>query len=322
MERRLALTRHPNGQWCRKIGGRLRYFGKNYEEALRRWYQETRLETTTLHDIAKRWIEWKATLDLSPRTLEGYRWMAARVEQWNLAQGSSDDLDPLDVERFLSTLGGVWRRRNALTMLKGMIVWGEGMGLCGRPRGMGLWKGPAERELRKSRRGAASLWTVEEVIALVSSGSVRGRFMAALGINLGFGMSDMATPMRCDGEFLGGPRPKTGVQRLGWLWPETRSLWDQCGGLPIGNPRSGHLFRQWRRHTMACRVQSNGRRHYDLRATLRTWLSEWGDLEASRLVMGHETPGVERFYLRNIAKERVRDVLISVRDSIGLNRVE
>jgi hypothetical protein len=317
MERRLALTKHSNGQWCKKIKGRLRYFGTDYEDALRRWYQETRLDELPLSEIARRWLAWKKNLSLSDRTLEGYCWMVSRVENWKASRQSPECVVPGDVEGFLATLGGAWRRRNGLVMLKGIICWGEEMGLCSRPRGMGLWRGPSERELRRSRRGQGTLWTPIEVQSLLRGGSPRGRFMAALGVNLGFGMADMGAPLQSpDGEYLAGPRAKTGVPRLGWMWPETRDLWQQCGGLPIGKPRSGHLFRQWRRHVENCGIDPRGRRHYDLRATLRTWMSEGGDLEASRLVMGHENRGVERFYLRHIAKERVRTLLERVRGAL------
>jgi len=314
MERRLALTRHPNGQWCKKINGHLRYFGTDYEEALRRWYHETRLGELPLREIAHRWLAWKANLSLSSRTLEGYRWMVTRVEQWRASRHCPECFEPGEVEAFLSTLGGAWRRRNGLVILKGMISWGEELGLCSRPRGMGLWRGPSERELRRSRRGQASLWSPAEVRSLLQGGSSSGRFMTALGINLGFGMTDIGTPLPPpDGEYLAGPRAKTGVPRLGWFWPETRELWDLCGGLPMGKPRSGHLFRQWRRHVEVCGIDPAGRRHYDLRATLRTWMSEHGDVEAARLVMGHDTRGVERFYLRHISKERVKVLLERVR---------
>ena len=313
MERRLALTRHPSGQWCRRVDGKLVYFGTDYEEALRRWYRATRIRGCTVGELAAKWLEWKRTLALSPRTMEGYEWMARQVGLWFGKDRCPEWLEPEEVQRFLSTLGGPWRIRNALVILKGMLSWGDEMGMCDKPRGMRLWKGPPERELRRARRGEGCLWGPEEVSLLVGSGSPRGRLMASLGINLGYGMSDLCVSRSFDGDgFVGGPRQKTGVPRLGWLWPETRTLWLELGGLPLGKPRSGHLFRQWRSHVEACGLDLNGRRHYDLRATLRTWMDECGDFEAARLVMGHECRGIERFYLRSIARERVRSLLRAV----------
>lgn len=265
-------------------------------------------------DLAGRWVEWKRTLGLSPRTMEGYSQMGLRIGLWFGKDKRPEDLDVLSVGRFLGSVGGPWRIRNALVILKGMVVWGEEVGLCCRPKGMRIWKGPPERELRKARRGECSLWKGEEVRRLVSGGSSkRCRLMAALGINLGYGVSDLCGPLDVDEEgFVGGPRPKTGVPRLGWMWPETHALWKEHGGLPIGRARSGHLFRQWRKHVEECGVDVGGRKHYDLRATLRTWMSEEGDVEAARLVMGHESRSVERFYLRAIARERVRSLLRAV----------
>ena len=45
-------------------------------------------------------------------------------------------------------------------------------------------------------------------------------------------------------------------------------------------------------------------------------MSEEGDTEAARLVMGHESRSVERFYLRQIARERVRALLQAVWSSL------
>jgi integrase len=323
MERRLALTRHPSGQWCRRVQGKLRYFGTDYEQALRKWYETTRSEGMSIGELAVQWLDWKQAQRLSPRTLEGYEWMARQVGIWFGKGRCPEWIEPAEVQRFLSTVGGPWRIRNALVILKGMISWGDEMGLCGRPRGMGLWKGAPERELRRARRGEESLWRADEVQRLMRGGtSVRCRLMAALGINLGYGVSDIcAMPTHVDEEgFVGGPRPKTGVPRLGWMWPETHALWKEHGGLPMGGARSGHLFRQWRKHVEKCGVDVGGRKHYDLRATLRTWMSEEGDVEAARLVMGHESRSVERFYLRSIARERVRSLLQAARTRAGLPR--
>jgi hypothetical protein len=319
MDHPSLLTKHPNGQWCKRINGKLLYFGVDYEEALKRWaLHVTRPPSVSVSVLAGKWLEWKREQRLSPRTMEGYSQMAMRIGLWFDKDRRPEDLDPLVVGRFLGTVGGPWRIRNALVILKGMVSWGEEMGICERPKGMRTWKGPPERELRKARRGVGSLWKAEEVRRLIVGGSSsRCRLMAALGINLGYGVSDLCQPLSVDEEgFVGGPRPKTGVPRLGWMWPETYALWEECKGLPLWGARSGHLFRQWRKHVEECGLDVGGRKHYDLRATLRTWMSEWGDTEAARLVMGHESRSVERFYLRQIAKERVRSLLQSVRSSL------
>ncbi|MGA1753186.1 MAG: hypothetical protein ACO395_07495 [Pontimonas sp.] len=301
------------------MDGQLRYFGTDYEEALRRWYEMTRARGLSVQELAVQWLDWKKSQMLSRRTLEGYEWMARQVQIWFGKDRCPEWIEPHEVQRFLGTVGGPFRIRNSLVILRGMISWGDEMGLCGRPRGMRLWKGPPERVLRKARRGEGTLWKGEEIRSLMRGGtSARCRLMAALGINLGYGMSDLCEPLSVDQEgFVGGPRPKTGVPRLGWMWPETHALWEECKGLPLGKARSGHLFRQWRKHVGECGVDVGGRKHYDLRATLRTRMSEEGDTEAARLVMGHESRSVERFYLRQIARERVRSLLQSVRSALG-----
>lgn len=317
MRRRFALTKHVNGQWCRRVDGKLRYFGTEYDTALRKWYEAAHLRSgEPVAEVARRWLRWKETQSLSNHTLEGYRWGADMVQSWFGDNRWTASIEPSEVERFVSGAGGVWRRRNLIVMFRSMISWGSEMGYCERPRGMKLWKGPSERELRRARRGERALWRPEEIRQLASAGTLRGRLMALCGINLGYGTGDLCSSPHVEDEYVGGPRPKTGVPRLGWLWPETRALWEECGGLPMGRPRSGHVYVLWQRHVEACGVDPLCRRHYDLRATLRTMMSDGMDVEAARLVMGHESNGVERFYLRRIARERVRTLLQDVRTLI------
>lgn len=90
----------------------------------------------------------------------------------------------------------------------------------------------------------------------------------------------------------------------------------EAGEPPLGRGRARHLYRFWNRHVEAVGLVTGGRGHYDLRATLRMLMGEVGDVEAARLVMGHEHPGVERFYLRQVAKERVKALLEKVRSRI------
>lgn len=315
------LTRHPNGQWCKRIGGKVTYLGTDYENALVRWYEHVKGHGmgVALQTICLRWLEWKEGMALSPRTLEGYRWAVGRIADGFGPTCKVHSMSPLTVEQWLDGLGvGVWRRRHALMVLKACISWGSEMGMCERPRGFGLWKGPSERELRGACKGAVHVWTTDEVLALVGSGDKRGRLMALLGINLGYGMADMCSHVQLmhGGEWVGGPRVKTGVPRLGWLWPETRRLMVEVGEPPLGRGRARHLYRFWNRHVEAVGLVTGGRGHYDLRATLRMLMGEVGDVEAARLVMGHEHPGVERFYLRQVAKERVRSLLQAVRSRI------
>lgn len=317
------LTKHPNGQWCRRIRGKVTYLGTNYDDALLRWYRAAHGGDPgeRLLNVMLGWLEWKESLDLSPRTLEGYRWAAGKALGGLGRNRQVDCIDPCLVERWLMDLGvGVYRKRHALMVLKSALRWGHQMGMCQVPRGIGLWKGPSERELRGARKGPSHAWKVREIVALTTRGIKRGRLMALLGINLGYGMSDLCSAVQVQKEgddwWVGGPRVKTGVPRLGWLWPETRILWEQSGGPPLGRGRARHLYREWARHVHLCGLERAGRGHYDLRATLRTHMGGKGDSEAARLVMGHEQQGIDRFYVREIVRSRVKSLLESARASL------
>lgn len=315
---RRVMTLHPNGQWCRRIDGRLRYFGRDYQEAVRRLAgMESSPPTrgSTVGSLAARWMEWQRSRAITPGTLDWYRMCSEKAVRWLGADKEVSSIKPEDVERLVSSCRlSPTGARNVLRVVRGMVSWGDDVGACVPPRGMRSWKGPTEAQVRSTRRGREMLWSAEECRAMIGGGGERGRLLCLLGINLGHGPADVAEQAHQDvehGEWVTGRRRKTGIPRLGWLWPETRDLIGR--GIRVGLSSGSGIAVLFDRHCARVGVERRGRGMYSLRRTMRTVADESGDVTACRLLMGHAEPGMERFYVLDVSRDRVRRACEHVR---------
>src|SRR5689334_3950947 len=92
--REFPLTRHPNGQWVKKIRGKIHYFGTDRQSALDRYQEERddlhagrkprgRRDGTTLADVLNSFLHSKQLLtqsgELSPRSYADYEKTCDRI---------------------------------------------------------------------------------------------------------------------------------------------------------------------------------------------------------------------------------------------------
>jgi len=315
---RRVLTLHPNGQWCRRVGGRLRYFGRDYQEAVRRLASLESGPPTpeaTVGSLVDQWMRWQQSRAISGETLAWYRMCGEKASRWLGSSTPVESIKPEDVERFVAACRlAPTSARNVLRVVRGMVSWGDDVGACRAPRGMRAWKGPTEAQVRSTRRGREMLWSAEECRSLLLRGGTRGRLLCHLGLNLGLGPADVAHGAHQQvehGEWLSGRRRKTGIPRLGWLWPETRDLLGMDG--TIGASSGSWIAVLFDRHCRDAGVDRGARGMYSLRRTMRTVADQSGDVTACRLLMGHAEPGMERFYVLDVSRERVRRVCMLVR---------
>jgi integrase len=94
----------------------------------------------------------------------------------------------------------------------------------------GVFKGPSRDELdaerfARERKHATREFTPAQLRKIIDAASTPLRAMILLGVNTGFGNSDIATlPLSyldLDGGWSNCPRPKTTIRRRAALWPET-----------------------------------------------------------------------------------------------------
>ncbi len=209
-----------------------------------------------------------------------------------------------------------------------VFKWAWEMRLLKQPMNFGPdFRLPSQKNLRKHRREAGKrLFSREEIHAVLDQAGLQMRAMILLGINCGFGNTDCASlpvaAVELGGGWLDFPRPKTEVERLIPLWPETLSALVSCR--PAGD--STHWFmlsdgRSWLgpknyvakrfRHLLLwAGIERGG--FYWLRHTFATIAGGAKDQVAVNAIMGHVDTHMAATYREQIESER----LVAVTDHV------
>jgi len=178
--------------------------------------------------------------------------------------------------------------------------------------------------------------------------------MILIGINGGFGNTDCASlPVKAvdfDRAVIEFDRPKTGIERVVPLWPETlEALHQTIDKRPTAaNTEAAKLVfltvfgKPWVREIVhrstdssiekvvpldaighefsklisRLAIKRKGVGFYALRHTFRTWADEVRDQHAIHRIMGHTIPGMSGIYVEEISLDRLRAVVNHVRSKL------
>lgn len=241
------LTPHPSGRWCKKIRGKIHYFGTwdDPDAALAKYLDQRddlqagrkprdKTDAVSVRDLINRFLTTKRQLvdtgELSPRTFADYRATCLRLAD---AFGKSrvvSDLRPDDFEAFRAdtaktrgplSLGDEVRRTRSL------FKYAHEAGLIETPMRFGpAFKMPGRKVVRQARNQSGSrMFEADELRTILGAAKRPMRAMILLGINGGFGQSDCSSlPLSAvdlEAGWIDFPRPKTAVHRRVPLWPET-----------------------------------------------------------------------------------------------------
>jgi len=244
------LFPHASGRWAKKVRGRLHYFGRwdrgeDPMVALQRWKdQEEDLRAgrvprvkqngLTLEDLSDRFLTWKKRLcdagELSHRTFLDYFGTCRRLVQFFGKSRLVSDLAADDFEALrahLASSRGPEALAVAIKKTRGVLKYAYDQGLIQSPVRYGqAFNRPAKRVLIKARQERGpKMFSPEEIRKMLDAADPAMRAMILLGVNCGFGPSDLAKlPIKAidlKGGWIDFPRPKTGVHRRCPLWPET-----------------------------------------------------------------------------------------------------
>jgi integrase len=282
------LTAHPAGYWCKKIRGKIHYFGPwaDPDGALAKYNEQKEdlhagrkpreaAAGTTVKDLANAFLNHKkAQLDggeLSPRTWDGYKgacdFLVARLGKGRLAA----DLGPDDFSALRNRLAGRYGPHGlgtAVQCIRCICKYAFDAGLIGRPVRYGPgFKRPSKETLRlhKAKEGP-KLFAAEEIRRLIGAAGTPMKAMLLLGINAGFGNADCGrlplSALDLDRGWVDYPRPKTGIARRAPLWPETvEAIREALAGRPVpkNEEHAGLVFvtqrgLAWAKETNDCPV--------------------------------------------------------------------
>lgn len=239
------LFLHGSGQWAKKILGRTLYFGKDADEALKKYATERddlhagrtpRLhpEKVTVRDLVNRFLTSKKTLldsgELSHRTFNDYHATGERLIKGLGRERLVDDLAGTDFERLRARIAkkrGPVSLGNEVQRIRTMFKYAFVEGVIERPVRFGsTFRKPSRKLLRRARHEAGTrMIEAEDLRKLLEAAGTPMKAMILLGLNCGFGQTDVASlPLKAvdlAGGWIAFPRPKTEIVRRCPIWPET-----------------------------------------------------------------------------------------------------
>jgi integrase len=241
------LTAHPAGYWCKKIRGRVHYFGPwcDPDAALAKYLDQKDAlhagrtprpdqDALTVKDAANAFLNHKKALldsgELSPRTWGEYKAACDLLVKHCGKQRVVADLGPDDFAALRKKMARRWgpvRLGNEIQRTRSVFKHALDAGLIDTPVRFGPgFARPAKKVLRleRARRGAR-MFEADELRRLLDAAGPQLRAMILLGVNCGFGNADVGTlplsALDLERGWVTFPRPKTGIGRRCALWPET-----------------------------------------------------------------------------------------------------
>jgi integrase len=248
--RDFPLTKHPRGYWCKKVRGKLHYFGKvvadpDGEAALAEWLRVKDYllagkipprtgDGLTVADLANHFLTAKSRLrdsdEITNRTFSEYRGTTDRLVRVFGRNRLVDDLAADDFERLrvdITKTWGVHRLANEVQRVRSVFKYGIDAGLIEKAIRYGnTFKKPSRRVFRVERANKAPrMFESSEVRRLIDAAGVHLKAMILLGVNCGFGNHDCERLPIAAVDLTAGwidfPRPKTGIPRRVPLSAET-----------------------------------------------------------------------------------------------------
>jgi integrase len=242
------LFAHKNGQWAKKIRGRLHYFGlwADWQAALNK-YQEQRDDLhagrkprhpgdtcSTLRDLFNAFLTTKTLFlnagEITARTFADYKATTDRLSTVFDLNRPIEDLAADDFEELRAMLAKTWgpvALGNEIQRVRVVFKYAYDNGLIDHPVCYGqAFKRPSRKTLRQARAAKGlRMFEAAELRKILDTATQPMKAMIFLGVNCGFGNNDVGklplSALDLAGGWIDFPRPKTGIDRRCPLWPET-----------------------------------------------------------------------------------------------------
>ena len=250
--RDFPLTAHRNGQWCKKIRGKIWYFGRwdepdaalteylRIRDDLQAGRQPKRLsDGPDLASVCNAFLTREKTRsdrgEISSRTFRDYHDICQLMIEQLGRTTDPEQLSPLDFARFRDHLSSKYapsRLSKSVGVCRMVMKWAyESDLLTKQPKFGPDFKGASKRAVRQKRADVGQkLFQPATIRLLIDRADEHMRAMILLGINGGLGNSDIAnlpqSAVNTDSGWVDFPRPKTGIERRFPLWQETKDAVD------------------------------------------------------------------------------------------------
>lgn len=351
------LFPHASGQWAKKVNGRVKYFGAwaDLAAALAK-YEEFKAGpeavlpgAITLGEAVNRYLDVKDAA-VQAGVLQGvsfrdYQRTCKMVVEYFGRYKPVQDLTPTDFTAYKAHLGGsrnINTVGNEIVRVRVLFKWIWDQRLIPVPLHFGQdFKKPSNRALRRHKRERGKmLFSREQILTLLDEAGTHFRAMILLGINCGFGNNDCCqlpiTAVDLDAGVIDFPRPKTEVDRICPLWPETvealskslarrpnprresaaRRFFVYYDGKPL-DESCVSVAKQFSKIRRAVLIKEGS--FYWLRHTHRTQADGARDVVAANAIMGHVDNSMAARYREEVDLDRLRAVSDHVRTWLFAN---
>ena len=306
----------------------------------------------TVRDLVNRFLTSKRhLLDTAEITQRTFRAYYASCETLVSAFGRDRLVDDLAIDDFESLRSHLAKPRgpvalgNEIRHVRMVFKYGYEAGLIDRPVRFGpTFKMPSRKVLRQARQAnGLRMFEADELRTILETACQPLRSMIFLGVNCGFGQTDVSNLPRSAVDLAAGwidyPRPKTAIPRRCPLWPETvETLRGAIAFCPkpkveadadlVFVTKYGHRWvRSTENGTQVDAVASQFSKllrdlglkrpklnFYALRHTFETIAGESRDQVAVDHIMGHARDDMASVYRERISDERLTTVTSFVRD--------
>jgi len=237
---KFPLTLHPTGQYCKKIRGKLYYFGTNKKQALKRYLEqaaslhagkplqpESGSNALTIKMLCNMYLDHQAARaaigEIKARHLYDQTVLLRDFAGFVGPDRLVSEVSTMDLQlyrkRLIATGKALNTVNNRITAVKSMYHWGLENEV--------IDVAPRLRAIKKTapKKNERPIFTDAQINKLLETASEQMKAMILLGLNCGFGCTDCAELRWKHLDLKNGrvsfPRGKTGIRRNLPLWPET-----------------------------------------------------------------------------------------------------
>jgi integrase len=250
---KFPLTFHPTGQYCKKIKGKMYYFGSDKKEALQKYlnqatylhgHQENLQKPTedhiTLKQLCDMYLKYQySKLQANDLTASHHNEQIGSLNKLMAFLGQNIDINnisTLDLQNYKRRIQkshvSVCRLNLHISIMKAVFHWARKNDVIENiPNIDAVSRGKIIHQERFT-------FNSEQISQVLSVADVKMRAMIWLGLNCGFGCTDCSELKWTDLDLVNArvklPRRKTGISRDLPLWPETFESLEKI-------PRTGKL---------------------------------------------------------------------------------
>ena len=286
---KFPLTLHPTGQYCKKIKGKIYYFGSDKKEALQKYLDQaaylhggqTLLEkptsdNMTLKQLCDIYLNYQySKLQANDLTANHYNEQIGSLNKLTAFLGQNIDINKISTlalqhykRKIQKSHVSASRLNLHISIMKALFHWARKNDvLANIPNIDAVSRGNIVHKEKLT-------FDAEQINKLLSSADVKMRAMIWLGLNCGFGCTDCSELKWTDLDLVNArvrlPRRKTGISRDLPLWPETVEAVEKV-------PKTGKLVFYTSRgnpyiHTIS-KPDGNGKEKYTTLNTITTRFS-------------------------------------------------